>query len=139
MRVVLFYFLLLAVVALTFRHGDRETRLAGLTALVATLMSAASVIYLGAGEPVDTVVAIVDFAVLALFVAIAVRSSRFWPLWVAGLQLTTVLAHLLRILDPGLGGIAYEAAMRFWGYPILFIIAAAALRTRYYRHETQAA
>lgn len=139
LRVVLFYLLLLAVVSLTFWQGDRETRLAGLTALLATLMSAASVIYLGAGEPVDTAVAIVDFAVLALFVAIALRSPRFWPLWVAGLQLTTVLAHLLRILNPDLGGIAYEAAMRFWSYPILFIIALAAVRTRYYRRETQPA
>lgn len=133
LRVLLFYLILLAVVAIAFRRGDGETRFAGLTALVATLLSAASVIFLGAGEPVEAAVAIVDLAVLALFIAIALRSDRFWPLWVSGLQLTTVLAHLLRILNPGLVDIAYQAAMRFWSYPILLIIAAAAIRTGRYR------
>ena len=32
---------------------------------------------------------LVDLAVLAGFVTVALRSKRFWPLWVAGLQLTT--------------------------------------------------
>ena len=31
---------------------------------------------------------IVDTFVLVSFVLIALRSDRFWPLWVAGLQLT---------------------------------------------------
>jgi len=138
LRVFLFYLLLFAVVVIAFRRGDRETRFAGLTALVATLLSAASVTLLGAGEPVETAVALVDLAVLALFVAIALRSYRFWPLWVSGLQLTTVIAHVLRILNPDLVDIAYQTAMRFWSYPILLIIAAAALRTRRYRLEPQA-
>ncbi|WP_205481156.1 hypothetical protein [Sphingomonas arenae] len=139
LRVAFFYLLLLAVVWLAFRRGDRETRAAGLVALTATLLSAASVRLLGGGQPVEAAVAMVDLAVLALFVAIALRSNRFWPLWVAGLQLTTVLAHLLRMLSPDLVYFAYQAAMRFWSYPILFIIAAAALRTRRYEVEARPA
>ena len=139
LRVILFYLLLLAVVAIAFRRGDRETQFAGLIALVATLLSAASVTFLGAGQPVETVVAVVDLGVLALFVWIALRSYRFWPLWVSGLQLTTVLAHILRILNPQLVDIAYQAAMRFWSYPILLIIAVAALRTRRYRLKAEPA
>lgn len=139
LRVAFFYLLLLAVVALAFQRGDRETRAAGLVALTATLLSAASVHVLGGGRPVEAAVAIVDLAVLALFVAIALRSYRFWPLWVSGLQLTTVLAHILRMLSPDLVYFAYQAAMRFWSYPILFIIAVAAIRTRRYRPEPASA
>lgn len=128
-RVVVFYLLLLSVAVLAFRRGDGETRAAVLVALAATLASATSVQLFGAGEPVEFMVAGVDLAVLASFVAIALRSPRFWPLWAAGLQLTTVLAHLLRIANPELVNFAYQAAMRFWSYPILLIIAIAALRT----------
>lgn len=138
-RVFIFYLLLLAVVAIAFRRGDGETRAAVGIAFAATLLSAASVRYFGAGEPVETMVALVDIGVLAAFVAIALRSCRFWPLWAAGLQLTTVLAHLLRVISPDLVNIAYQAAMRFWSYPILLIIAVAAIRShRYAQAETAA-
>jgi hypothetical protein len=66
---------------------------------------------------------IVDLATLSLFVAVALRSGRFWPLWVAGLQLTTSMGHLLKAMAPGLLPVAYGAALRVWSYPILIILA----------------
>ena len=33
------------------------------------------------------------------FVAIALRSDRFWPLWIAGFQLTSSTAHLMKAID----------------------------------------
>nr|WP_294170969.1 hypothetical protein [uncultured Sphingomonas sp.] len=130
---MLFYALLLAVVLLAVRHGDRETRFAALIALAGSLLSAASVYSVGGARPVEGFVALVDLGVLAAFVYVALRSCRFWPLWVAGLQLTTVLAHLLRLISPDLVDIAYQAAMRFWSYPILIILAMAAWRTHRYQ------
>jgi hypothetical protein len=66
--------------------------------------------------------------VLTAFVFIALNSDRFWPLWVAGLQLVTSFAHFLKALDPGLVPQAYGAAVRFWSYPILIILAVATWR-----------
>jgi hypothetical protein len=71
----------------------------------------------------------VDLAVLAAFIAIALHSDRFWPLWVAGLQLTTSMAHFLRAIDPRLIPQAYAAAERFWSYPILIIVFVGAWRS----------
>lgn len=71
---------------------------------------------------------LVDAAVLAAFVFIALHSDRFWPLWVAGLQLVTSFAHFLKALEPGLLPQAYGAAVRFWSYPILIILAVATWR-----------
>jgi hypothetical protein len=71
---------------------------------------------------------LVDLAVLAAFIAVALQSDRFWPLWVAGLQLTTSVAHFLKALDPHLIPQAYGLAVRFWGYPILIILAIGAWR-----------
>lgn len=70
----------------------------------------------------------IDLAVLAAFVAIALRSDRFWPLWTAGLQLTISMSHVLKAVDLHLMARAYAAAAVFWSYPILFIIALASWR-----------
>ena len=70
----------------------------------------------------------VDLVVLAVFLLVALRSDRFWPLWIAGLQLTTILAHLLKAIDFKLLPFAYGTAERFWSYPILVIIAVGAWR-----------
>ncbi len=72
---------------------------------------------------------LIDGAVLAAFVAIALRSKRFWPLWIAGLQLTSSLSHLMKVVEIDLLPRAYAAAAVFWSYPILLIIMVGTWRT----------
>jgi hypothetical protein len=74
---------------------------------------------------------LVDVVVLAIFVAVALRSPRFWPLWVAGLQLTTTTAHLLKAIHFSLMPQAYAAAEKFWSYPILLILAVGTWRSHH--------
>jgi hypothetical protein len=71
----------------------------------------------------ETHVMAVDIIVFAGFLWVALRSDRFWPLWIAGLQLTTILGHLLKAADTGLFSRAYGAALMFWAYPIVLILA----------------
>lgn len=130
LRIALYYALVLVAVAAAFARGDRETRLAAVISLAASLLSTA---LMNLHSQIAVSVALIDIAVLAAFVGLALTTRRFWPLWVAGLQLTTVLGHGLRLLQPNLVDIAYAAAMRFWSYPILFILIAAALRSERYR------
>ena len=78
----------------------------------------------------------VDLATLAAFVTLALSSRRFWPLWIAGLQLTASAAHALKLFDANLVPLAYAAAERFWSYPILLIIAIGAFRA--HRREDRA-
>jgi hypothetical protein len=103
--------------------------MAATVCLVASLLSTALMTF---HQGVAVGVAIIDITVLGLFVALALRTQRFWPLWVAGLQLTTVMGHGLRLLQPAMVDIAYAAAMRFWAYPILVILMIAALRSHSY-------
>jgi hypothetical protein len=70
-------------------------------------------------------------------VTVALRSKRFWPLWVAGLQLTTSIGHLLKGVDQDLLPRAYGAALQFWSYPILLILAVGTYRC--HRRRIQAA
>jgi len=110
--------------------------------LAAIICIAASVISVLARAPLHQRYAgveigdlIVDTAVLFAFVAIALRSDRFWPLWVAGLQLTLSMSHLFKVIQPNLIPLAYAAAERFWSYPTLIIIFVGAWR----QHRRQAA
>ena len=120
-----FFRLLLALVALyVLLRGRRDERRIG-TILVSGVIATHLVISPLSNRfaTVETHVMIVDIVVFAGFLWVALRSDRFWPLWIAGLQLTTIFGHILKALDSGLFFKAYAASMVFWGYPIVLILA----------------
>ena len=124
LRLLIFSALLFGSCGYAWFRGRTDERFAALTCITATLASAAVVssfptLYSG----LELGILLIDIATLAAFVFIALRSERFWPLWVSGLQLTTSIAHLLKVIDPTLLPIAYSAAARMWSYPILIILA----------------
>ena len=87
---VFFYLALLAAsCGYALWRGDRDARAAAIVCIVATALT---VLLLTPGparyQLVEGGAMIVDFATLAAFVTLALFSKRFWPLWVAGLQLT---------------------------------------------------
>ena len=85
---------------------------------------------LGSYSSVETGVLAVDVLTLLAFTLVALRSDRFWPLWISGLQLTTSFAHVLKALASDLMPLAYAAALRLWSYPILFILAVGTWRSQ---------
>lgn len=127
---VAFYFLLLAGVSLyALAKGGRDERLAIAICVTASLGSLAIML----PEDVDyrdlqPLVAFIDSAVLFGFVWLALRSDRFWPLWIAGLQLTSTTGHLLKALNPEMVSVAYSASLAIWSYLNLLILAIAIWR-----------
>lgn len=123
-----YYAILFAVCAYAFLHGRADERLAATTCIAATF--ATNFVYNppGAFSGVEIGVLVVDGATFAAFTYLALRSDRFWPLWVAGLQLTAVVAHALKAVELDLMPQAYAAAARFWVYPIFLIIIAGTFR-----------
>jgi len=115
--------MLFAVCAYAWWRGGADERIIAITCLVgtaATLLVISPLRQRYAG--VEEGLLLVDLAVLAGFIAVALRSNRFWPLWVAGLQLTTSIGHVLKAIDQDLLPRAYGAALQFWSYPILIIL-----------------
>lgn len=74
--------------------------------------------------------AVVDVALLVALVCLAVRSTRFWPLWLAGWQLAANIAHLAKLLDPGMQATGYAVQAQIWAYPMILATAAGAWRYR---------
>lgn len=119
----LYHILLITVFAYAFFAGRSDERLAASICVVATIATRLALSPMASRySQVEAGVFLVDLGVLFGFTAIALRSDRFWPLWVAGLQLTTILAHLFKIADLDLIPKVYAVAARFWVYPIFLII-----------------
>jgi hypothetical protein len=118
-----YYAILLAVCAYAFLAGRSDERIVASICFIASVMSALVVAPLGSRySNVEAGILLVDIAALAGFTYVALRTERFWPLWVAGLQLTTLIAHALKSVQLDLMPQAYAAAARFWVYPIFLII-----------------
>jgi len=127
--------ILCLVCAFAFWRGRGDERAAAAICILATVFSNAVYDPNGAYAGVEVGVFIVDTATFGGFAFIALRSERFWPLWLAGFQLTTVFAHLLKAIQLDLMPQAYAAAARFWAYPIFLIIIVGTWRS--YRRRVQ--
>lgn len=120
LRTIIFDLLLFGVCIYAFVRGTNDARIVAVTCVIANFASYALV---SRYASVERGVMIIDILTLLAFTFVALRSDRFWPLWVSGLQLTTSMGHLLKGMDESLVPIAYAAALRFWSYPILIIVA----------------
>ena len=133
-----FWTLLLVTCGYALWRGRKYEQL---SALIFIAASVASVVARSALQENYSAVArsdlVIDLLVLMALVVVALRSDRFWPLWVAGLQLTISLSHVLKAIEPGLVPIAYAAAERFWSYPTLIILFIGAWRQHQRRISEQ--
>jgi hypothetical protein len=70
-----------------------------------------------------------DLALLVLYLWLALRSRRYWPLFAASFQLLVIFTHLGRAVDPAVRTWAYLTAEVLWSYLVLFAIAFGAWTT----------
>lgn len=134
----IFWSLLIFVCAVALWRGKRDEWIAALVCAGGSF--ATMLVGSISGEPltgVETGVMIVDLAALAIFTGLALVSQRFWPLWVAGFQLASSMAHMLMALNAELVPRAYAAAERFWIYPIFLVIIIGAMRTKSYAERPE--
>ncbi|MGH6783465.1 MAG: hypothetical protein ACREBP_02455, partial [Sphingomicrobium sp.] len=124
-RLIIFNVLLIGSCGYALWRGTRDARAVALICLAA---SAATYVAMSGYHSVEEDILVIDLLVLAGFTWIAMKSDRFWPLWVAGLQLTTSFGHFLKLYQADLVPIAYAVALRMWSYPIQIILAVAVWR-----------
>ena len=133
-----YFALLLVVSSYAFIRGRGDERIAASVCILASLASVVVVAPLMERfKGVEVGVLLIDFLALAAFTALALRSERFWPLWIAGLQLTTLISHGMKAVQIDLLPQAYAAATRLWVYPIFLIIVIGTWRGHRRRLEQQ--
>lgn len=62
---------------------------------------------------------LVDFCVLIVFVALAWRSKRPWPIWASGIQLVTIMGHVLLLTKTSISVTSLLTVMNLNGYLII--------------------
>lgn len=73
-------------------------------------------------EGVELGVLAIDIVLAVIFLIVALRAHRFWPIWMFALHATGMLAHLARALAPGATPWAYAFLLAFWSYPMLLLL-----------------
>ena len=79
-------------------------------------------------KTVESGVLVVDIFLLAVSFALALASSRFWPIWLFALMIVQVASHLPTLINPTVKPFAYAIVLGLWGYPMLATIAVGTLR-----------
>jgi hypothetical protein len=126
-RLIIFNVLLLGSCGYALWRGTRDAQVVAIVTLLASLASYALV---SRYTDVEFGVMVVDILTFCAFTAVALKSDRFWPLWISGLQLTTSFGHLLKAWESQMVPIAYAIALRSWSYPIQIILAVAVWRSQ---------
>lgn len=105
---------LLSVCALAAWRGRDPERLAAAGYLAAWALTV--VVFKDGSRDIQWAVMLIDLGLLVLLLGLALRSRRFWPLFVAAFQTLAVGTHAARALDTGVSGWAYLTAVLVWGY-----------------------
>jgi hypothetical protein len=122
---IAFYYTLLALCcAYAFFKGGAPERVGSTILAVASILTLVTVWGRSHGyASFQLGIFLVDLACLVAFLALALRAERYWPLWIAAVQLIATAAHGMKLADPAIIGRAYAFAMAFWSYPMLLLIA----------------
>lgn len=72
---------------------------------------------------------LVDLVMFGGLMAVALKSRRYWPLWITAMQFLQVTSHFTKIM-PEVIRLAYGIIVSFWAYPMLIILAAGTVRHR---------
>jgi hypothetical protein len=119
---LLFLTVLFTAIGIALTFGGRDERLAAVFIALAAIMT--PVLERAGYTTPETGVLIVDLGLFLGLGWIALRSTRFWPMWAAGLQLGALFVHLAAIRLPHLSPGAYFETLAIWSYAVLAALAA---------------
>lgn len=128
LRPILYGILMWAVCFYAFRRGGRDERLAVVGIILNSYLTLLVVSPVAVRfRHVELPIVVVDFALLLLLQFIALRSRKFWPLWLAAMQAVAMMAHFAPLM-PHMLPAAYANASALWSYPMLTVLALAVRR-----------
>jgi uncharacterized membrane protein len=70
----------------------------------------------------------IDSILFLTLVWLALSADRYWPMWLAALQLVSVWVHPAFAFSQSKIAFAYAVTSIFWSYPMLMILAIGAVR-----------
>jgi hypothetical protein len=78
----------------------------------------------------QTGVMLVDAALLAVLLYLALKTDRWWPMWASGFQAMNVMLHLAVLADAKVWGYSYFVAGAIFSYLVMLSLFLGSLRAR---------
>lgn len=101
-------------------RGREDERVAAVTVLANWALS--MVAFRASTDDTQWTVLVIDAAQFGVFLWIALRSTRYWPLGLAAFGLLQLVTHLAHALDTGISTWAYLTGSLLWSYLMLLAI-----------------
>ncbi|GAA4024865.1 hypothetical protein GCM10022280_27190 [Sphingomonas swuensis] len=117
-----FWLLTLSTCAYAWTRGGRDGRLAAGLILGASLLSVPATLIGAHWARTEQAVFVIDIALLAGLYALALRSQRYFVIWLAGLHLVAVISHMSTLLAPDFAPRIYRALSNFWAVPMSLVM-----------------
>lgn len=111
---------MVAICSLAAFRGGRDERLAAAALATAALASPLVVSRHFAGPELGVI--LVDGALFAALMYIAIGSKAFWPMWAAGFQLCGLAVHLAAAISPRMLPAAYVETLGVWSVAVLITL-----------------
>lgn len=128
---MVFDLLNLAVILYAFSRGGGPERLAAMLLLLARLATLVMPFdYQTTFRTINWGNFLVDLGLLVALMTLATRANRFWPMWMAAIQLLTIGMHAVRVYDMQIVAIVYSRLSGQLAYPMLAMLAIGVWRHR---------
>jgi hypothetical protein len=122
-RPLLYGTLMWSVCIYAFLRGGREEKTAAIGAIVGAYLTFLTVGLLRIRyTQVELPLLLIDAGIFVLLLAIALRSKKFWPLWLTSFTGVELVSHLAPLM-PKMLPETYYSAVALWGYPKLIVLA----------------
>lgn len=129
MNVVVFNTVLAVVCGYALWRGGAPERIAAALFAGAAAMTYLSM-YAYAFRAISETYLLLDLGLFAAIAILSLWADRFWPIWVAALQLVVLAAHGVRASHPDLMPFVYYVATAKLAYPMILMLAIGTMRHR---------
>jgi len=128
-RILLFCVAQVLVSGYALWRGGKPERLVGSVLLIAMIATALMPVAPGRSYyMLHLPLLAIDLLLLSALTAVALRANRFWPLWLAALQLLAIGVHGVRAYDPHILPIVYARIVGEIAYPMLALLVIGTVR-----------
>lgn len=117
-----FWILTLFTCAYAWARGGQDGRIAAAMIMGASVLSIPAALAGASWEHTEAAMLSVDLLLLIGLYMLALRSQRYFVIWLVGLHLVAVVSHLSTIVAPDFTPRIYRALSSFWALPMALVM-----------------
>ena len=115
---ILFWLLTLVGCGYAASLGGRDGRWAASLIIAASLLTVPATLLGASWVRTEFSILMVDLSLLFGLYALALKSKRYFPVWMTGFHLIAVVTHMSTLIAPGFAPEIYRGLQSLWAVPV---------------------